>query len=258
MSLRDYFAPVWHGPPFALFGPGHLLALALIAALAIAVTRLRGADAPTRRRARIGLVLMMATSELSWHWWAIEFAGSWHLDQMLPLHLCTALAWVGMYTLLSLDPITYEFIYFLGIGGGLQAVLTPDPGQYGLPHLRAVQTLVSHGLLIVCALYLTVVEGLRPSWRSIPRVIVGTLVYMAFVTMVNVVVGANYMFTLHKPPTASVLDAFGPWPWYLLPMIGLGILNCLLLYLPFAWMDRRRARSPSPIRNYLQPEQELQ
>ena len=34
MSLRDYFAPDWHGPPFALFGPGHLLSLALIAALA--------------------------------------------------------------------------------------------------------------------------------------------------------------------------------------------------------------------------------
>jgi hypothetical integral membrane protein (TIGR02206 family) len=241
MSLRDYFDPVWRGAPFALFGPGHLVSLALIAALALALSRLRGADESTRRRARIGLALSMATAELSFHWWALEFVGDWHLDRMLPLHLCTALAWLGVYTLLSLDAIAYEFVYFFGIGGALQAIITPDAGQYGLPHFRAVQTMASHGLLIVCAIYLTVVEGFRPSWRSIPRVILGTLAYMVFVTVVNIAVGGDYMFTLGKPPTASVLDAMGPWPWYLLPMIALGIANCVLLYLPFAWLDRRRA-----------------
>ena len=258
MSFRDYFAPEWHGPPFALFGPGHLLSLALIAALALALTRLRGASEAARRRARICLALTMAVGELSWHWWTLAFTGGWTLDRMLPLHMCTALAWVGVYTLLSLNPISYEFVYFLGIGGALQAVLTPDAGQYGLPHFRAVQTLVSHGLVIVCAIYLTVVEGLRPTWRSIPRVIVGTLVYMAFVTVVNVAVGSDYMFTLRKPPTASVLDRFGPWPWYLLPMIGMGILNCVLLYLPFVWLDRRRAADRFPTGDSLLPEPEIQ
>jgi hypothetical integral membrane protein (TIGR02206 family) len=258
MNFRDYFAPEWHGPPFALFGPGHLVSLALIALLALALTRLRGASEPARRRARITLAVSMLIGELSWHVWTLVYTGGWTLDRMLPLHMCTALAWVGMYTLLSLNPISYEFVYFLGIGGALQAVITPDAGQYGLPHFRAVQTLVTHGLLIVCAFYLTVVEGLRPTLRSIPRVIVGTLVYMAFVTVVNVAVGGDYMFTLHKPPTASALDAFGPWPWYLLPMIGMGILNCLVLYLPFAWLDRRRASDRSSTRDSLAPEPEMQ
>jgi uncharacterized membrane protein YwaF len=36
----------------------------------------------------------------------------------------------------------------------------------------------------------------------------------------------------------------GSWPWYLLPMIGLGILNCVVLYLPFVWLDRRRDAGP--------------
>jgi hypothetical integral membrane protein (TIGR02206 family) len=258
MSFRDYFAPDWHGPPFNLFGPGHVLSLVLIAALALALTRLRGASEAARRRARLGLALSMAAGELSWHWWTLAFTGGWTLDRMLPLHMCTALAWLGMYTLLSLNPISYEFVYFLGIGGALQAVLTPDAAQYGLPHFRAVQTMVSHGLLIVCALYLTIVEGLRPTWRSIPRVIVGTLVYMLFVSVVNVAVGGDYMFTLRKPPTASVLDSLGPWPWYLLPMIGLGILNCVLLYLPFVWIDRRRTADRSSTLESLSPEPEIQ
>lgn len=34
----------------------------------------------------------------------------------------------------------------------------------------------------------------------------------------------------------------GPWPFDLVPMIGIGILNCISLYVPFAIVDRR---SPS-------------
>jgi len=243
MSLRDYFDPQWAGPPFELFGPAHLVALALLGVLAFALLQVRGQLSSVRRRLRIGLAVTMAVAELSWHWWTLAFGGRWTLDVMLPLHLCTALSWLAMYTVLSLDAVTYEFVYFFGIGGALQAILTPDAGRYGLPHFRAVQTLTSHGLLLVAALYLTVVEGMRPTPRSIPRVILLTMVYMALVTVVNVAVGGNYMFTLHKPPTASLLDMFGPWPQYLVPMIGLGILNCLILYLPFAWIDWRKART---------------
>ncbi|GAB4481644.1 MAG: hypothetical protein OHK0031_03670 [Anaerolineales bacterium] len=30
----------------------------------------------------------------------------------------------------------YELLYFMGIGGALQALLTPDVGIYGFPHYR--------------------------------------------------------------------------------------------------------------------------
>ncbi len=49
-------------------------------------------------------------------------------------------------------------------------------------------------------------------------------------------------WTLGKPPVVSLLDVPGPWPWYLVPVVRLGILNVLLLYAPFWWADRRRAR----------------
>lgn len=115
---------------------------------------------------------------------------------MLPLQLCPALVGVGAYGLATLNPLFYEFMYFMGIAGPLQAVLTPDAAHYGLPHVRALQTLESRG-----------------TW------------------------------TLGKPPVVSLLDVLGPWPWYLIPVVLLGILNVLLLYAPFWWTDHRRARA---------------
>ena len=32
----------------------------------------------------------------------------------------------------------------------------------------------------------------------------------------NRLLGSNYMFTMHKPASASLLDILGPYPWYLL------------------------------------------
>lgn len=228
------------------FGARHWWALAILAAFGAFLLRFRGADAPTRRRVRFALAALLVVNELSWHAWAYHYVG-WTAGKMLPLHLCSALIWLGAYTLVTLNATLYEFVYFMGISGPLQAVLTPDAGVYGLPHFRAVQTMASHGLLIVAALYLTVVEQLRPTWRSVRRVIGGTIAYMGLVTIVNVAVGGNYMFTLHKPETASLLDALGPWPWYLVPMIALGVINILLLYLPFWWADRRRAAAAATV-----------
>ena len=66
-------------------------------------------------------------------------------------------------------------------------------------------------------------------------------VYLVVVTAINYALGSNYMYTLQKPHTASLLDLLGPWPWYLLWAEFLALLLFTLLYLPFAAADRRRA-----------------
>ncbi len=235
-----WIRPDYHGTPFITFGGRHLVSLLILTLFGAYMLRHRGADEATRRRGRFALAGLLVVNELAWHAWASRYLG-WSPQTMLPLHLCSALVWLGAYGLVSLNPLVYEFMYFMGIAGPLQAVLTPDAGQYGLPHFRAVQTLVAHGTLIVAALYLTRVEGMRPTLRSVRRVILGTMAYMVFATVLNVLLGSNYMWTLGKPATGSLLDVLGPWPWYIVPMIGLGIINVVLLYLPFWWADRRRA-----------------
>lgn len=238
----QWFRPDYAGAPFVTFGRAHLWSLVMLAVFGALMLRFRGADDAKRRRVRYALAVLLVVNESAWHVWQYHY-GAWTLDKMLPLHLCSALVWVGAYGLVTLNPLLYEFMYFMGIAGPLQAVLTPDAAQYGLPHFRAVQTLISHGTLIVAALYLTRVEGMRPTVGSMRRVIFGTMAYMMFVTVVNVALGSNYMWTLGKPAVVSLLDVLGPWPWYLVPVVLLGILNVLLLYAPFWWIDHRRARA---------------
>ncbi len=213
----------------------------MIAVVGWLVLRLRGADEPVRRRGRQTIAVALLVNETIWHLWVWQYVG-WTPQTMLPLHVCSVLVWVSAYGLLTRNPTIYEFMYFMGIAGPLQAIITPNAGQYGLPHYRALQTLTAHGLLVIGALYLTVVEGMRPTWHSVRRVILGTLGYLAAVTVVNVLIGSNFAWTMGKPPVVSLLDTLGPWPWYLLPMILLGVVNVVLLYLPFWWLDRRRVR----------------
>ena len=121
----------------------------------------------------------------------------------------------------------------------MQALLTPDAGIYGFPHFRFFQTFISHGLIITSAIYMTVVFGFRPTWKSFFRVLGWMNLYLVVVFAVNKLIGSNYLFIAHKPPTASLLDILPPWPWYIAWMEIIGILVCLILYLPFAVRDWR-------------------
>lgn len=162
---------------------------------------------------------------------------------MLPLHLCSLFVFLSAYMLVAKHYKIYEFAYFMGIAGATQALLTPDAGAYGFPHFRAFQVMVSHGCIVTAAVYMTVVEGFRPTWVSYLRVVIGTNLYMLFVGLVNWRLGSNYLFIAHKPETASLLDVLGPWPWYILAMEALGLVLCLLLYTPFAIRDWQAKRA---------------
>jgi hypothetical integral membrane protein (TIGR02206 family) len=150
--------------------------------------------------------------------------------------------------LVSMNYRIYEFAYLLGIAGALQAMLTPDLGMYAFPHFRYFQVFVSHGLIITSAIYMTIVEGFRPQPRSILRVFIVSNIYLVAVTILNFSIGSNYLFTAHKPVTASLMDVLPPWPWYLLIIELLGMAFVGLFYLPFAIRDYRAKRlATSPL-----------
>ena len=163
----------------------------------------------------------------------------WTIQKMLPLHLCSVLVFLSAYMLITNSYPLYEFIYFLGIGGALQAVLTPDLGIYDYPHFRYFQTFTSHGSIITAAVFMTVVEGYRPQWRSFFRVAIGTNIYMLIVAVINTMIGSNYLYIAHKPETASLLDVLPNWPWYIIWMEIIGFIIFFILYLPFLVRDRR-------------------
>lgn len=236
-----YFAKDYSGEPFVLFGTKHLLVMTGVMLVCVAIFLLRWRFSPRARRVfRYGISVLIVAAESSWHVWMLAI-GDWNIQVMLPLWLCSVMAWLSPVLLISRNYHLYEFAYLMGLIGPAMAILTPDLMNYGFPHFRFIEYFLLHGAIIVAVFYMTAVEGLRPTGRSIPRVIVIMNLYWGFTAVINALIGSNYLYTAGKLPTPSLLDYLGPHPRYLLSMELLGIVIMLLLYLPFAVQDARKA-----------------
>jgi hypothetical integral membrane protein (TIGR02206 family) len=239
--MEQYFSKDYTGGAFELFGTAHLLALALIVAICLLIILLHHHFNPLARRCtRWGLLAVIYLGEISWHIWKLA-SGDWTIQGMLPLWLCSLTVWSMPLLLILRNRSYYEWVYFMGLIGASQALLTPDLMIYGFPHFRFIEFIAVHGAIIIAVIYMTVVESFRPTWHSLPRTILITDLYWVFCWIINNRIGSNYLYTQGKLPTPSLLDYLGPWPWYLLSMEGIGIGLCLLLYLPFAIQDRVKA-----------------
>jgi hypothetical integral membrane protein (TIGR02206 family) len=237
--VAELFARDYAGGQFVWLGPAHLGALACIVMACLAVSRLRLAIEGPNERLRFGLAAWLVVNELAWHIWKAA-VGEWTIQTMLPLQLCSVMVWVSAAALATRNPFLYELVYFLGIGGAVQALLTPDLGIYGFPHFRFFQTMTSHGLIIISAVALTSLERMRPTWASLARVVLWIHGYMAVIFNLNTAIGSNYLMLNGKPGTPSLLDLLPPWPAYIAFMEVIGLATLLLLYLPFETRDRKQ------------------
>ena len=124
-------------------------------------------------------------------------------------------------------------------------MLNPSSGLLGVPPFLLIDTINSHCFIIIAAIYMTIIEKMRPTWKSIIRVFAITNIYMVIVFGINTYLGSNYLYVNHKPPTASILDLLPEWPIYLLYMEAIGLITILLLYLPFFikdWIENRELK----------------
>jgi hypothetical integral membrane protein (TIGR02206 family) len=237
--ISDFFARDYTGGAFVLFGWDHLISLAIIVIICLAISHFRSRwTVPSQKTTRWGLLALIYLCEGSWQVWMWAI-GSWTIQGMLPLWLCSVTSWSLPLLLIWRSWKYYQWVYFMGLIGAAMALLTPDLMQYGFPHFRFIEFFTLHGAIFIAIVYMTVVEGFRPTWKSLPWVIVITNIYWLFCTWVNRQIGSNYLYTQGKLPTPSLLDVLGPYPWYLLWMEVIGIALCLLLYLPFAIKDKR-------------------
>lgn len=190
------------------------------------------------KQIRFSLAVFLVINELSWHVWNAS-SDQWIIQTMLPLHLCGIMVWSSAYLLFTKNYRAYEFVYFLGLGGAVQALLTPNIGDYGFPHFRFFQSMIAHGLIVIAALYATVIWKYRPTFESCRRVFLWGNGFLMVVMIINYAIGSNYMFLLHKPQDPSLLDYFGPWPFYLVGIEISGLITMALLYLPFYRVERK-------------------
>ncbi|HET9908630.1 MAG TPA: TIGR02206 family membrane protein [Anaerolineales bacterium] len=236
--MLQFLEENYQGPAFELWGITHLGAIGVIIVLNLLLISSKNASDGTKTSIRWLLALILIANEIAWHYWNVAY-DNWTIQTMLPLHLCSLLVWLGALMLVTRSYRIYEFMYFMGIGGAIQALATPGIGIYGFPHFIFFQYFISHGLIITSAIYMTTVIGLRPTWKSILRVVIWMNIYVVIIYFVNVAIGSNYLMLLEKPSTPSLLDRLPEWPLYILYMEGIGLVTCILLYLPFAIKDWR-------------------
>lgn len=234
--MTEFFAANYPGPAFEFLGTAHLAALGALVLLNLLLISFKNASDNSKAILRWMLALILWGNEIAFHYWNYA-VGQWTIQTMLPLHLCSLLVWVGALMLVTKSYRIYEFMYFMGIAGAIQALATPDLGIYGFPHFRFFQTFLSHGLIVTSAIYMTVVEGFRPTWKSMVRVAVWMNIYAVIVFFINSYIGSNYLMINHKPELPSLLDLLPEWPIYILYMELIGVASMLLLYLPFAVKD---------------------
>jgi len=245
MDIGQYFAKEYNGGAFVLYGTGHLIALFLILIGCLLLPYMRKWSQAQKRMVLYFAGAILLINEVGWHTLNIYW-GTWTIQTMLPLHICSFTVWGSVYMLFTgnRNVYFYEFMYFLGIGGATQALLTPDAGAYSFPHFRAFQTFISHGLLVIFPLYMTIVEGYRPTLESFKRVFITTNAYMILVFFANLIIGSNYLFIAYKPDFPTLLDMLAPWPLYIFQLEIIGFIVFFILYIPFLIKDWRAKHQP--------------
>lgn len=245
MTIDTIFSPS-HGPDFMMFSTSHLLWIGILTALILVLYASRKkvrSNASLRLGVRYGLLAVLLVSEGSlnvWYW----TQGVGNIRHTLPFELCTITLLLSIVMLWTRNRTLYEFLLFAGIGGALQAFITPNLA-YGFPHFRFFQFFIAHSAIILAPLYMTWIEQYRPAWKSIGKTMLFLNGLALIVGILNYSIGANYMFLTHKPDTPSILDMLGPYPLYLLAEEGIALFLFILMYtIFFALPERINRRRP--------------
>lgn len=229
---------------FQAYGASHLAMLAVFVTAAVVLTGLSRSGwrhAMRKFEVTLALVLLMQWPADLWISWQAETL-DW--GNALPLHLCGVSAFLGALALLTQKSELCELLYFWGLAGTLQGLLTPAL-MVDWPHPRFVHFFVLHESIVLAAYHLVFNRGHAPRPGAVPRAMAWLSVYIIIVGTVNAVIqklggAANYGFLCAKPPTASLFDVLGPWPWY----VGTGMFMAWIIFsildLPFALKRRRR------------------
>lgn len=232
---------------FTEYGPSHWAVLALFAAGAVLLVRAGRAhrDLPGAVRFRRGFALLIVAVQLPLQI-VVLLPGVFNVTYSLPLQLCD-LAWLtAVVALWTARRWACGLTYYWGLTLTSQAFLTPELAAPDFPSREYVMFWAMHCFIVWAAIYLTWGLGIRPDWRSYRTAVVCTGGWAVAMLGFNSLTGSNYGFLDRKPSGRSLLDALGPWPWYLLAELVIALAVWALITWPWtAGSTRRVADRPT-------------
>ncbi|MDP9187245.1 MAG: TIGR02206 family membrane protein [Verrucomicrobiota bacterium] len=230
-----------HAPEFHAYGFAHLTVIFLTVGLPflLALVVHRTKSCLLERSICFAISALLLINYVAYLIVARNFGvTSWY--RALPLQLCDWAMAVIIVALWTGNRRWLEVAYFWGIGGTLQALITPNL-RYGFPDLRFISFFVAHSGIIIGIVFLMLIYGFRPRAIGVLRTFAWTEIYFVVAFSVDLLTGENYGFLLHKPEAASLLNFLSDSrPLYLLEFHGLAFLFFCALYAPFAIVDLGR------------------
>jgi len=231
---------LWTDTPFVLFGPAHLVALALTAAAAILLAccghRLRGRPGQVWISRALALTILVCLGGMQV---VMLLPAHFEVGRSLPLQICDIAGMIAIYALWTERRWAFGLVYYWGLSATLLAMVTPDL-NHGFPHFAFLLFYFGHGAVVVAAIYLCWGIGLRPDWRLYRLAVVVTIAYAIGIFVVNAILDTNFFCINRKPPPGTMLDYFGPYPMHILVSASIALSAWAALTWPWQLLATRR------------------
>jgi len=242
---------------FSSWSAPHLFAIGavILGAFAVAYFARRG-GASWLDAAAPYIAFAMWANELAYQsYWMI--VGGWSHSVSLMLQMCgLSIVFIPVCLFMRDSPRRRhlaDVLYFWGLGGAAQAILTPDIGASGFPSYRYFSFFLSHGLIIIAVIALVSSGSVKIGLRSLARCVLISNVVIVPVYLVDRLLAlvppyapGNYFALGYPPPTGSPIDflvkIFGPSPRYIAGLEIMGALVFTLLWLPWGLSAKSRKK----------------
>lgn len=227
---------------FSAYGPSHLTVVGVfvvVSAGLVVVGRRYGSTPAAHRAGQVVAVAMLAV--LVGMLVYSNVPARFDPDHSLPLQLSDLVVFAAVAALWSRRRWAFALTYYWGLALSTQALVSPVLTGPDFPGRDFLVFWSLHLFVIWTAVYLTWGLDMRPGWPDYWMSVAVTTCWAVVAMTVNAITGGNYGFLSRKPDIGSLLDALGPWPWYLLPEIAL-VLGVWAL---MTWPWVRRQQKPS-------------
>ena len=206
---------------YIFLGPEHITSMLIILAVWV-ITPLWGLKLNQWQIQFVATLLAVLTISVELFDDVYRFQdGHWLLIRDLPLHMCGFATFLSAYALYTRNQMSFELAFFWGMGGALQAILTPDMSRFYSPYYFYISQ-ISHAIIILNVLWMLTVFKLKIGKYAIHRTVLLTLFLMIFISIFNYFTSSNYFFLCEKPGGPNPL-LVGEWPVYIIFLIFFGI-----------------------------------
>lgn len=142
--------------------------------------------------------------------------GYWNISENLPLQLCGISNLIGCFILfIPKNKKLFEFFYYAGIIGAIQAFLTPQINNFDGTNYEYVEYYISHGGILLLPIYMINNLGYELRKFSWLKVLIYLNILLIFIMPLNFKINSNYMYLAYPPNVDNPL-IIGEWPYYIM------------------------------------------